>query len=71
MLGGAVGLFKKLFEDVGFQMFSEDGQGICCPSFREKLVPLLEYEDRRVLTGLSMNHPSVWVEGPRDQILPI
>jgi hypothetical protein len=28
------GLFKILFEEVGIQMFSEDGQGLCCPSFR-------------------------------------
>jgi hypothetical protein len=42
----AVGLFNILFEEVGFQMFSEDGQGLCCPSFRGKRVPLLECQDR-------------------------
>lgn len=37
--GGAVGLFTILFERVGFQMFSEHRQGLCCSSFRGKLVP--------------------------------
>jgi hypothetical protein len=27
------GLVKILFEEVGFEMFSEDGQGLCCTSF--------------------------------------
>ena len=38
-----------LFEEVGFQMFSEDGQGLCCPSFEGKLVPPLGCQDREGL----------------------
>ena len=44
-----VGLFKVLFEEVGVQMFLEDGQGLCCPSFRGKLVPPLGCQDREEL----------------------
>ena len=39
------GFFKILLE-VGFQMFSEDGQILCCPSFRGKLIPSLVSQDR-------------------------
>jgi hypothetical protein len=38
-----------LFEEVGFQVLSEDGQGLCCPSFSGKLVPPLEWQDREQL----------------------
>ena len=34
-----MGLFKIAFDYVGFQMFWEDGRGLCCPSIRGKLVP--------------------------------
>jgi hypothetical protein len=47
--GVAVGLFKILFKEVGFQMFSEDGPGLCCPRFRGKLVPPLGCQDREEL----------------------
>jgi hypothetical protein len=45
----AVGLFKIPFEEVAFQMVLEDGQGLCSPSFRGKLVPPLECQDREEL----------------------
>ena len=45
--GSAVGLVKILFaREVGL-MFSEDGQGLCGPSFRGKLVPPLGCQDRK------------------------
>ena len=66
MRGAAVGLCKILFEEVGFQMFSEDGQGLCCLSFRGKLDPPLGGQ-RRAWTRLSGNCPPVGVGGPRDQ----
>ena len=65
-----MGLFTILFEEVGFQMFLEDGQGLCCPSFRGKLVPPLVCQvpgPRRAWTGLSGSCPSVGMGGPRDQ----
>ena len=37
VLGRGRGLVKILFEEVGFQVLSEDGQGLCCPSFRGKM----------------------------------
>ena len=46
-------LFEILFEEVGFQMFSEDGQRLCCLSFRGKLVPPLWCMDREQL-GLDL-----------------
>ena len=38
-----------MLEKVGFQMVFEDGQGLCCPSFRGKLVPTLGCYDREDL----------------------
>jgi hypothetical protein len=49
-------------------MFSEDGQGFCCPSYRAKLIPLLGFQDREELgTGLSRSFPPIEVGGPKDQ----
>jgi hypothetical protein len=59
-----VGLFKILFEEVDFQRFWEDGQRLCSPSTRGKLVPP---GVRRAWTGLSGSCPPVGVGGPRDQ----
>jgi hypothetical protein len=48
--GDVVGVvFKILFEEVGFQMFLKDGQGLCCPRFRGKLVAPLGCQDREEL----------------------
>ena len=57
-----VGLFKILFEDVGFQMFLEDGQGLCCPSFREKMFPSLWCQNREELSlGVGAVLPKGWL----------
>jgi hypothetical protein len=40
---------------VEFQMFSEDGQRLCCPCVRGKMVPPLGCQDREE-TGLSGTH---------------
>jgi hypothetical protein len=48
---GARGLFKILFEEMEFQVFLEDGRGLCCPSFRGKLDPPLVCQDKELGLG--------------------
>ena len=48
-------------------MFSEDGQGLCCPSFRGEAGSTIGVPgQRRVWTELSESGPPVGLGAPRD-----